>query len=204
MRKQRNAEETKERVLEAARELFAERGFSGTSLAHISERSGISDGLILHHYQTKENLYRQVLEDLAGSYGLALSQFTTAPGSPAEMVRQTLRTTFNFWKNDNAYQRISLWAYLEGRPQLASQETALTVALVKQVETLQNRGLIDKRFTPIVFLTMIIGPIHFWLRYRNQFITALNLTESADALDDLFLEQLIQLVREMSSKPTSA
>ena len=200
MRKQRNAEDTRERVLTAARELFAERGFSGTPLALIAQKSGISDGLILHHFQTKENLYRQLLEDLAGRYSRELVQANISAGSPAEAMQQTLAASFNFWKNDTAYQRISLWAYLEGRTELAEQETALTAGLVRQVEAMQTQGLIDTRFSPIIFLTMIIGPIHFWLRYRDQFKTILNLSTSADDLDELFLEQLTGLVREISRK----
>jgi hypothetical protein len=47
MRKPRDAEDTVERVLEAAQTLFAEKGFAGTSLAMISEKCGISDGLII-------------------------------------------------------------------------------------------------------------------------------------------------------------
>ena len=203
MRKQRNAEDTRERVLTAARELFAERGFSGTPLALIAHRSGISDGLILHHFQTKENLYRQVLEDLAGRYSRELVQANTSAGSPAEAMQQTLATSFNFWKNDTAYQRISLWAYLEGRTELAEQETALTAGLVRQVEALQTQGLVDTRYSPIVFLTMIIGPIHFWLRYRNQYKTILALPESPDELDNFFLKQLTELVNEMSWKSSN-
>jgi AcrR family transcriptional regulator len=201
MRKQRDAEDTKERVLSAARDLFAERGFSGTPLALISQKSGISDGLILHHYQTKENLYRQVLEDQAGRYSRELDQAQSTAASPAEALRQVLGASFNFWKHDSAYQRISLWAYLEGRTELADREATLTAALVRQVETLQSHGLVDDRFTPMVFLTMIIGPIHFWLRYRDQFKTILNLNISTDDMDELFLEQLTDLVREMSRKP---
>jgi len=200
MRKQRNAEDTKERVLAAARELFAERGFNGTPLALISQKSGISDGLILHHFETKEALYRQVLEDLAGRYGRELAQAQPAGGSPAEVMQQTLAASFNFWKHDTTYQRISLWASLEGRTELADQEAALTAALVRQVEALQAQGFIDDRFSPTVFLTMIIGPIHFWLRYRDQFKAALNLPETPDDMDQIFLEQLTSLVREMSQK----
>ena len=200
MRKQRDGEDTRERVLAAAGELFAQRGFAGTSLALISKNCGISDGLILHHFQTKENLYRQVLELLAGRYTHALVQARKSAGSPAEVMQQTLAASFNFWKHDTAYQRISLWASLEGRTQLADQEAALTADLVREVQDLQSQGLIDDRFTPMVFLTLIIGPIHFWLRYRDQFKTILNLSDPPDALDELFLEQLTGLVKEMSQK----
>ncbi len=203
MRKPRNAEDTRQRVLAAARELFAEKGFAGTSLALIAQKSGISDGLILHHYQSKEALYRQVLADLAGSYARALAQAPAAAASPTEAMQQTLRGAFRFWKEDRVYQRISLWAYLEGRTELTEQETGLTAALVRQVEALQAQGLIDTRFQPMIFLTLVIGPVHFWLRYRDEFKTALNLSAPEDELDELFLGQLIRLVQEISAKPGS-
>ena len=55
---------------------------------------------------------------------------------------------------------------------------------------MQAKGLIDKRYAPMVYLTLIIGPIHFWLRYRDQFKASLALSDSLDAMDALFLEQL--------------
>lgn len=200
MRKPRDGEDTRGRVLQAAQELFAEKGFSGTSLALISQRCGISDGLILHHFQSKKNLYRQVLETLAGRYTQALLPAQGEAASPQEMMQQTLAASFNFWKQDSAYQRISLWAYLEGETELADQEAALAVELVRQVSRLQEQGLIAARYTPMVFLTMVIGPIHFWLRYRDHFKAILNLSEPTAELDALFLSQLITLVGDMARR----
>ena len=198
MRKQRDGEDTRERVLDAAREQFAQHGFAGTSLAAISKQCGISDGLILHHFQTKEGLYRQVLEDMSGRYAQALAQAHDSAAGPAEAMQSTLAAAFHFWKNDTTYQRISQWAELEGRSELSRQEAGLTAGLVREVERLQGLGLVDQRYTPMVFLTLIIGPMHFWLRYRDQFKTSLNLSEPLEALDAQVLEQLTGLVKEMS------
>jgi TetR/AcrR family transcriptional regulator len=198
MRKPRDGEDTRERVLAAATELFAEGGFAGTSLAAISKRCGISDGLILHHFQTKDGLYRQVLEEMAGRYGQTLAQAWESAGSPGQAMQQTLAATFEFWKRDTTYQRISQWAALEGRTELSQREAGLTVGLVHQVEQLQQQGLIDRRYAPAVFLTLIVGPIHFWLRYRDQFKASLDLPDSTEAMDALFLDQLTGLVKEMS------
>jgi AcrR family transcriptional regulator len=200
MRKQRDGEDTRERVLEAAAEQFAQHGFAGTSLAAISKQCGISDGLILHHFQTKEGLYRQVLEEMSGRYAQELAQAWESAGSPEQAMQQTLAATFDFWKRDTTYQRISQWAMLEGHTELSQREAGLTAGLVRQVEQLQKRGQIDTRYSPMVFLTMIVGPIHFWLRYRDQFKASLNLPDSPEAMDALFLEQLIGLVKEISQK----
>ena len=95
---------------------------------------------------------------------------------------------------------MSLWAYLEGQTEFAEKEAVLTAGLAQSVRLLQEQRLLDDRFSPAVLLTLVIGPIHFWLRYREQFRMALNLTETSDELDQLFLSQLIQLVTEMLRK----
>jgi AcrR family transcriptional regulator len=66
--------EAEEALLEAAAELFAERGITQTSLAQIGERAGYSRGLANHHFGSKDALierlaerarvrFRQMLED---------------------------------------------------------------------------------------------------------------------------------------------
>ncbi|MFI7449816.1 TetR family transcriptional regulator [Nonomuraea sp. NPDC049714] len=55
-------EESRRRILDAAEELFAERGFDRTSFVDISERSGISRGSIPWHFKNKDGLVMAVVE----------------------------------------------------------------------------------------------------------------------------------------------
>ncbi len=198
MRKSRDGEDTQQRVLAAAQEQFAKHGFSGTSLAAISQQSGISEGLILYHFQNKRNLYQQVLETLADQYTEVLIHARDSAISPLEMMTQTLKASFNFWKQDFDYQRISLWAYLEGEEKYIEKEAALTAGLAQSVVELQKQGLLDDSLSAPVLLTMIIGPIHYWLRYREQFKEALHLPDTLGELDELFINQLTKFVMALS------
>jgi AcrR family transcriptional regulator len=54
-------EESKEAILAAAKELFAKRGYRGTSLASIAEAAGLSQPGLLHHYPSKNALLLAVL-----------------------------------------------------------------------------------------------------------------------------------------------
>ncbi|GAA5153995.1 helix-turn-helix domain-containing protein [Amycolatopsis dongchuanensis] len=54
-------EESRRRILDAAEELFAERGFERTSFVDIAERSGISRGSIPWHFRNKDGLLMAVL-----------------------------------------------------------------------------------------------------------------------------------------------
>jgi AcrR family transcriptional regulator len=51
----------REQILDAAVELFAQRGYRGSGLLELAERVGISHAGILHHFGTKEDLLRAVM-----------------------------------------------------------------------------------------------------------------------------------------------
>jgi TetR/AcrR family transcriptional regulator len=53
---------TRDRLLQVAQSLFAERGYRGTSLRDISGRIGIKAPSLLHHFSSKEQIYLAVLD----------------------------------------------------------------------------------------------------------------------------------------------
>lgn len=54
---------TKEKVLDAAVEVFGERGFTAATMAEIVERSGVSVGSIYHHFGGKSEVFNAIWED---------------------------------------------------------------------------------------------------------------------------------------------
>jgi len=54
--------ETAERILDAAEQLFAENGYTGTTLRDIAARAGLRNPSIYNHFDGKESLYLAVLE----------------------------------------------------------------------------------------------------------------------------------------------
>lgn len=52
---------TRERIVSAAADLFAERGFHATPMTAVAEASGLSQTGLLHHFPSKEELLAQVL-----------------------------------------------------------------------------------------------------------------------------------------------
>lgn len=57
----RPAPTSRERLLDAAEELFAGAGFNGVSVRQIVERAAVNLGAIPYHFGTKENLFKEVL-----------------------------------------------------------------------------------------------------------------------------------------------
>ncbi|MDF2535184.1 MAG: TetR family transcriptional regulator [Bacillales bacterium] len=48
--------EKQQRIVEAAIEIFAEKGYSGTSTSEIAKKAGVAEGTIFRHYKTKKDL----------------------------------------------------------------------------------------------------------------------------------------------------
>ena len=51
---------TKERILGAAEELFAQHGFAGTSLRQVTSRADVNIAAVNYHFGSKENLVNEV------------------------------------------------------------------------------------------------------------------------------------------------
>jgi TetR/AcrR family transcriptional regulator len=56
--------ETRRSILQAALDLFAERGFDGASTRLIAERAGVTQPLLNYHFAGKEELWRAAVDDL--------------------------------------------------------------------------------------------------------------------------------------------
>jgi AcrR family transcriptional regulator len=59
------ADATRQALLSAAQEVFADRGYADAGIAEIVERSGISVGSLYHHYGGKAGLYLALWEELS-------------------------------------------------------------------------------------------------------------------------------------------
>jgi AcrR family transcriptional regulator len=67
-KREKNKEQTKQRILRAALELFREKGLEGTTTKEISKRSRIAEGTLFNYFKTKEDLalyfFQKETEDL--------------------------------------------------------------------------------------------------------------------------------------------
>lgn len=60
-RQQRRTDRTKARLLDAAREVFAERGYDAASLAEITQRADLGTGTLYLHFRDKRSIYEAMV-----------------------------------------------------------------------------------------------------------------------------------------------
>jgi AcrR family transcriptional regulator len=80
-------------ILGAARKLFASAGFDATSIDDIAAKAGVAKGAVYHHFDSKEEIFTRVLEDVQAEIAaLPVPAATRAMTDPLDMVAaETLR-----------------------------------------------------------------------------------------------------------------
>jgi len=80
-------EEQKERILDAARSLFAHKGFSDTKMTDIAAAAGISYGLAYHYFKDKEEIFTKLIEEALSSALQLMQHARQIPGTPWDRLR---------------------------------------------------------------------------------------------------------------------
>jgi AcrR family transcriptional regulator len=119
---------TAERILDAAEDLFAEKGFSASSLGEVADRVGIRSPSLYNHFRNKEALYTAVLERLLDDFTGPMADLNTGPITQ-ERVMEWLETIVRKHHANPNLARLLQHAALSGGP--------------------QTRALIDRYFAPM-------------------------------------------------------
>jgi TetR/AcrR family transcriptional regulator, transcriptional repressor for nem operon len=83
--------DTRERLIESARELLWERGYVGTSPKAIQARSGAGQGSMYHHFRGKPDLALTAISRSAGELRARAETAFTGPGTVIERISAYLR-----------------------------------------------------------------------------------------------------------------
>ena len=59
-----SADPTRDRIVAAAADLFAERSFDGATTREIAARAGVAQPLLNYHYRSKDELWRAAVDSL--------------------------------------------------------------------------------------------------------------------------------------------
>ncbi len=91
---------TRDLILEEAKQCFANQGYEGTSLNDIAAGVGIRRPSLLHYFDSKEAIYRQILQDALTDWDLGLRRALEAPPDGWELVDKILEVSFAFFRNN--------------------------------------------------------------------------------------------------------
>lgn len=96
------ANDTKERILAAALEMFSQKGYAGTNIRELSASLGLVKSGVYKHYESKEAIWNALLDQMIAYYGArfgSAEQLPPAPDSLEGLVDMTMQMV-NFTVHD--------------------------------------------------------------------------------------------------------
>lgn len=89
----RRKRETREKLLEAAFRLMAERGMDAVAINEITEAADVGFGSFYNHFESKEAVYAALMDSVFVEFGDALARLVRDIEDPAELVAICVRHT---------------------------------------------------------------------------------------------------------------
>ncbi|NKY06855.1 TetR/AcrR family transcriptional regulator [Cellulomonas hominis] len=166
------ATQRREQLLEVSRQLFAEKGFEGTSVEEIAARAEVSKPVVYEHFGGKEGIYAVVVDREIQALTSALSGALDEGGHPKVMVERSALALLGYIEDSEDGFRILV------RDSPVAQATGTFSSLIGDVATQVEHLLaaqfkkqhLDPRTAPI-YAQMLVGMValtgQHWLDARS-------------------------------------
>ena len=131
-RRHLRGEESRTRILDATIEIAAERGYEGTSISLVRDRSGLPASSIYWHFRSKDELFAAVIQRSFDDWDASVRQIAMDSSGFADSMRRQAAALLA----SPEFLRLGLMLSLERRP-----EEATAKALFLQVRAESKAGL---------------------------------------------------------------
>lgn len=148
------AQATRQTILDAAEDVFFEKGLSGTSLEEIAQRSGVTRGAIYWHFTNKIEVFEAVLERTVSFYESLLTGITQKADSLRTFEDFTVEVIKQIAADRHKQRALCIlmlrheWLPSEPRILAASEESSARILhiLVDFFARMQASGLLHDNF----------------------------------------------------------
>jgi AcrR family transcriptional regulator len=148
MRKPKAPEANRARILHAAAEEFAARGFKGASMDAIAARTHTTRALINYYFGGKEKVYLAVLEQVYGEIRQAEDRLDLDHLSPVDAIRRIVEFTYNYYLAHEGFVRLVVAENQAGGRRLRKSRAmrSLNRSIIDTLRRVLERGQRDGTF----------------------------------------------------------
>jgi len=193
----RDPEATRQALLEAAEDVFLEKGFGQAALSEIARHAGMTKSLIHHYFGSKENLWREVKQRRFEAYDRQQMDILRNAEPTSDLLLNSVKLYFRFLKNNPEMIRILAWMFLErDMEDCLKKDQELIEAGLDQIRAGQEANFlrrdVDARFILFVFLLLSQS----WFQNKEHFIHDFGTDGLPEDLDEVYLEQMLKIFME--------
>ena len=176
------------RILDAARNVLARRGYAGTTVSLVAAEAGVSRGLLHYYFQNKEHMLARVIDENMAASVVLIRDLLARSHSAAEIADRLVEAMQQLFKHDPDFFNLffEAWAVARQSPtvevQLQSLYGQFRLAIQAGLQAAIDRGDITPAI-PIeglsAILTSIIDGLGLQLITETDLLTDNRLWEAA-------------------------
>lgn len=158
-------DERREQIQRAAAKAFAREGFVATSLDDVAAEAGITRAIVYRHFDSKESLYRAVLEGVSERLGEEFQRRLAAPQSGVTII-----THLSVAREDPDGYRL-LWEHSPREPRFADYVEDFQARSVRSTARLFEGRIDDdakRRWAARQTLSLIVSSVLLWLEEGDE------------------------------------
>jgi TetR/AcrR family transcriptional regulator len=188
------ADEVRQRIISAAEEVFAERGYTAATTREIAERAGIGKRMLFYYFPTKDAVYRAVLERIIAGLVAIYEHTRREPGTVG--LGDGIEAIIQFTAQNLSATKVWLREIIDDGPHLADLTRQHIAALYQQAGAGVARTMdagVFRRSDPVHVLTSVGGVTLFYFLIAPM----LRLVWDRDPLDPEVLAERVIVVRDL-------
>ncbi|MEN9787259.1 MAG: hypothetical protein RLZZ299_2523 [Pseudomonadota bacterium] len=197
-------------ILEAAIDVFAEKGFHKARIADIARKAGVADGTIYLYFRNKDDVLLCIFEEKMAELIAGVHVALAGIDDPLEQIRAFARYHFRQVEEHRALAevlqvelRLSNKFLKEYRPAKLWEYLGIFGTLVRSG---QERGVIRPEVDPFVLMWAFFGALDEiaiqWVLARNP--SKFHLDATAETVADVFIRGLAVAPEPAPAHPASA
>lgn len=174
----RDADRSREAILAAARDEFAEHGLGGARVERIAERAAVNKRLIYYYFENKDSLFSAVLEDTYLNIREAEKRLHLTDLTPAEAVRKLTEFTWTYYLEHPEFltllnsENLHRARHLDGSTRVRELNSPLVQTLAEILERGRQDGSFRGGVDPVQLYISIAGLSYFYLS-NNHTLSAI-------------------------------
>jgi TetR/AcrR family transcriptional regulator len=155
-------------ILDAAIDIFREKGFDGTSIAEIAAGAGLPKANVYYYFKSKETIYQTIIGDLIGEWDRALAHLTP-DREPADALAAYIRAKLDFSRRHTAQSQMFANEAVHGGRFLTRQDRAhmqaITVEKARVFEGWMKAGKM-RRLDPMHLFILLWAATQYYADFE--------------------------------------
>lgn len=192
--------ETERKIMDAAKSIFAEVGFSGARVDEIAKRAGVNKAMIYYRIGDKEALYAQVLHSIFSDLASRLTASVREDHSPEEKLRAYIRELVSTVEQHPYMPPIMMRELASGGQNFPEVAARGLVSILDFLKKILDEGKEKGQFhetRPFTFHLMVISALISSKNIENIIKKHDSILQIVDGMEDYFPENISKEVAEI-------